>query len=82
MAAHLEYLPFILMKFDSDGASEECAEIRYVREDFKPLVRVEMEQHGWELNNFDEIVAKAVDAKAKTALRPRSSTRKTNQYYA
>ena len=39
-----------------------------------------MEQRGWEFDSFEKLVEKAVDAKAKTALRPRSYARETDQY--
>ena len=42
---------------------------------------VEIEQQGQELNNFKELVKKAVDAKVKAALRLCSYTCKINQYY-
>lgn len=41
-----------------------------------------MKQRSRELNNFEEIVEKAVDAKAKTALRPCIFTYETDQYCA
>ena len=39
---------------------------------------VQIEQCGRELNSFEEIVEKTVDAKAKAALRPCSYARNTN----
>ena len=42
-AAHLEYLQFILIEFDSECASGEGTMIRYFREGLRPSVRVEME---------------------------------------
>ena len=37
-----------------------------------------MEQRGRELDSFEELVEKPVDAEAKAALRPRSYTYKTD----
>ena len=54
--------------------------IQYFWEGLRPSVQVEMEQRGWALDSFEEIVEKTVDAKAKAALRPRSYARDTNQY--
>ena len=54
--------------------------IRYFREGHCPSIRVEVEQRGQELNGFEELVEKAVDAEAKDNLRPRSYTCETNQY--
>lgn len=45
-------------------------------------MRVEIDQRNRELNSFDEIVEKTVDAKVKATLRPRSYTCKTDQYCA
>ena len=39
-----------------------------------------MEQRGQKLNNFKKLVEKAVNAKAKTAFRPRFYARKTDQH--
>ena len=69
-----------MIEFDSECASEEGTMIRYFREGLRPSVRVEMEQRGRELNSFKELVEKAVNAKAKAALRPRFYARETNQY--
>ena len=55
--------------------------IRYFRERLRPSVRVEMEQRGGELNSFEELVKKAVDAKAKAALQLRFYACKTDQHY-
>ena len=43
-------------------------------------MRVEIEQCSQELNSFEELVKKTVNAKAKATLRPRSYACKTNQY--
>ena len=79
-AARLEYLQSILIEFDPECAPEEGTMIRYFREGLRPSVRVEMEQRGRELDSFEELVEKTVDAKAKAALRPRSYVRKTDQH--
>ena len=79
-AAHLEYLQSILIEFDSEWAPEEGTMIWYFREGLRPSIRVEMEQRGRELDSFEELVEKAVDAEAKAALRPRSYARETDQH--
>ena len=79
-ATHLEYLQSILIKFDPECASKEGTMIRYFREGLCPSVRVEIEQRGRELDSFEEIVEKTVDAKAKAALRPRFYACKTDQH--
>ena len=54
--------------------------IRYFQEGLCPSIKVEIEQRGQELKSFEELVEKAVDAKAKAALRPRFYTCKTDQH--
>ena len=44
-------------------------------------MQVKIEQRGRELDSFEEIVEKAIDAKAKAALKPRSYACNTNQYF-
>ena len=79
-AAHLEYLQSILIEFDPECASEESTMIQYFQEGLCPLLKVEMEQCGQELNSFKEVVKKAINAEAKAAFQPRSYARKTNQH--
>ena len=54
--------------------------IQYFRKSLRLLVWVKIEQRGQELNNFEEIVEKVVDAKVKAALRPRFYTCNTDKY--
>ena len=52
--------------------------ICYFRKGLKPSVQAEMQQRGQELDNFEELMQKAVDAEAKAAFRPRSYICNTN----
>ena len=54
--------------------------IWYFRKGIHPSVKVEIEQRGQELDSFEKLVKKTVNAKAKTALRPRSYACKTDQH--
>ena len=54
--------------------------IWYFQKAFRPLVRVEIEQWGQELDSFKELVKKAVDAKAKIALQPHCYAHKIDQH--
>ena len=54
--------------------------IQYFWGNFQPSVQVEIEQRGRELNNFKEIVKKAIDAKAKAIFRPYSYAYNIDQY--
>ena len=54
--------------------------LRYFREGLKPSILAELEHRDLELESFDQMVKKAVDAEAKSALRPRSSTKEMDQH--
>ena len=53
--------------------------LRYFRKSLKPSVLAELEHQDLELESFDQMVKKTVDAKAKSALRPRFSTKEMDQ---
>ena len=54
--------------------------IWYLSKGLRSLVRVEIKQRGQELNSFEKLVKKTVNAEAKAALRPRFYAWETNQY--
>ena len=74
-ASHLEHLQSILLEFDTDGALEESDLIRFFREGLKPSVKAQIEQKGRELDSWEELVEKAIDAEAKASLQPPSFLR-------
>ena len=78
-ATYLEYLQSILLEYDPIGAPTKSTMLRYFWEDLKPLVLAELEHQDLGLERFDQMVKKAVNANAKSALRPRSSTKKIDQ---
>ena len=55
--------------------------LKYFRESLKPLVLPKLKYWDLKLENFNQMVKKAVNAKAKLALRPCSSTKKIVQNY-
>ena len=55
--------------------------LRYFQEDLKPSVLVELEYWDLELESFNQIVKKAIDAEPKSALWSHSSTKKIDQNY-
>ena len=77
-ASHLEHLQSILLKFDAEGALESDL-IRFFREGLKPSIKAQMEQRGRELDSWEELVEKAIDAEAKASLQPQSILRKMDQ---
>ena len=74
-AAYLEHLRSILLEYNLVGAPTKSTMLRYFREDLKPSVLAELERRDLKLENFDQMVKKAVDAEAKSAPRPHSSTK-------
>ena len=70
-----------MIEFDADEALRKLIIIKYFRESLKPSIRVEIEQRGHELDSFEELVQKIVDAEAKAALQPRSAACETAQHY-
>ena len=46
--------------------------VRYFKEGLKPSIKAEMDQDATHLDNYKELVAKAVIAEAKAGLRPSS----------
>ena len=78
-AAHLEHLQSILLKYDPVGAPTELTMLRYFQEGLKPSVLAELEHRDLELESFDQMVKKAVNAEAKSALRTRSSPKEIDQ---
>ena len=77
--AYLEHFQSILLKYDSVRAPTKPTMLRYFWEGLKPSVLAELEHRSLELENFDQMVKKAANAKANSALQPYSSTKKMNQ---
>ena len=53
--------------------------VRYFEKGLKPSIKAEMDQDTSYLDNYEELVAKAVRAEAKAGLRPSSYVRETDQ---
>ena len=78
-ASHLEHLQSILQEFDADGAPKESDLIRFFREGLKPSVKTQMEQRGWELDSWEQLIEKAIEAEAKAGLQPSFILREMDQ---
>ena len=78
-AVYLKYLQSILLEYNPVGAPTEPTMFRYFRKGLKPSVLVELEHQDLKLENFDQMVKKAVNAKAESALCLCSSTKEMNQ---
>ena len=46
--------------------------VRYFEENLKPSIKAKMDQDATHLDDYEELVAKAVRAEAKTGLQPSS----------
>lgn len=54
--------------------------LRYFREGLKPSILAELEHRDLELESFNQMVKKAVDAEAKATLRPQAINREMDQH--
>lgn len=79
--AHLKYLQSILLKYDLIRAPTELMMLRYFRKSLKPSILAELEHKDLEQENFDQMVKKAVNVKAKLAFQSCFNTGKIDQNY-
>ena len=79
-AAHLEHLQSILLEYNPVGAPTKPTMLRYFREGLKPSILAELEHRDLELESFDQMIKKAIDDEAMSALRSRSSTKEIDQH--
>ena len=77
-ASHLEHLQSILMEFDPAAAPTESTMVRYFEEGLKPSIKAEIDQDATHLDDYEELVLKAVRAEAKAGLRPSSYVREAD----
>ena len=70
--SYLEHLQSILIEFDLATAPTESTIVRYFEEGLKPSIKAKMDKDATHQDNYEELVAKAVRAKAKTGLQPSS----------
>ena len=66
------------MEFDPAAAPTESTMVRYFEEGLKPSIKAEMDQDATHSDNYEELIAKAVRAKAKAGLRPSFYMRETD----
>ena len=77
-AFHLEHLQSILIEFDLAATPTELTMVRYFEEGLKPSIKAEMDQDATHLDDYEELVSKAVRAEAKAGLRPSSYVREAD----
>ena len=56
--------------------------LKYFQDDLRPSILAELQNEDYELENFLQIVKKAVVAKAKANLRLRATIKDMDQYYS
>ena len=74
-AAHLEHLQAVLRKFDFVAAPNKDTMIWYFQEGLRSSIRAQLDIRDRDLDSWDEVVDKTVDAKAKASLQAPSGTR-------
>ena len=67
-ASHLEYFQSILMEFNPAAAPTESTMVRYFEEDLKPSIKAEIDQDATHLDDYEELVSKAVRVEVKAGL--------------
>ena len=70
-----------MLEYNLVGTSTEFIILKYFRKDLKPFVLAKPEHQDLELESFDQMVKKAINAKAKAVLQPRSNTKKIDHTY-
>lgn len=70
------------MEYDPVGASTKFIMLKYFQEGLNSSILAKLKYQDLKLENFNQIVKKTVDAKAKTALQARSSTKKMVQNHS
>ena len=60
------------MEFDLAAAPTESTIVRYFEKSLKPSIKAEIDQDATHLDDYEELVAKAVRAEAKVGLQPSS----------
>ena len=68
-----------MLEYDLVGALTKPTMLRYFQKSLKPSVLAELEYRDLELESFDQMVKKVVNANTKSALRSRSNTKEIDQ---
>ena len=77
-ASHLEHPQSILIEFDPAIAPTESTIVRYFEEGLKPSIKAEIYLDVTYLDDYEELVSKAVRAETKAGLQPSSYVREAN----
>lgn len=69
-AFYIEHFQFIPIKFNLTAIPTESTMIRYFKKDLKLSIKAKIDQGATQLNDFKELIAKTIKAKAKADLWP------------
>ena len=67
-----------MIEFDLVAAPTELTIVRYFEKNLKPYIKAEIDQDTTHLDNYEELIAKAVKTEAKAGLQPSFYVRKTD----
>ena len=67
-----------MIEFDPTAATTKPTMVRYFRKSPKPSIKTEINQDAIFLDNYKELIAKAVKVEAKVGLKPSSYVQKTD----
>ena len=59
-----------MLKFDPAATPTESTMVRYCEKSLKPSIKAKIDQDASHLDDYKELVAKAVKAEAKVGLQP------------
>ena len=74
----LKYLQSIQIKFDPVAAPTESTMVKYFEKGLKPSIKAKMDQDTSHLDDYEELVAKAIRAEAKAGLQSSFYVRENN----
>ena len=77
-ASHLEHFQSIMIEFDPAATPTESTMVRYFEEGLKPSIKAKVDQDATHLDDYKELIAKAVRVEAKVGLRLSSYIRETD----
>lgn len=70
----MEHQQAVLKEFDPIAAPNEEVLIRYFRDGLRPSIRAQLDERGRDLDSWDKVVEKAIDAEAQAIIQPPSGT--------
>lgn len=78
---HLEYLQFVLKKFEAGTASSNNLFIWYFWDDPRFFIRTQLDKKNCNLDNWQEVMKWAIDAKVKSSCQALFPVQETDTHY-